>query len=468
MSGVLLSRAAGADGAVVSSDADLRAQFDLLLASGGGSALWPDPETGRTAAGSALQPAAHEIWFSSTDATAPSARAHADALAMLTRVMGTQGAGGLTLSRWFENLRERIATLYGTQGSTVFLSPSIHAARNLARAIAYAIHGTRLGELSAGHSESSDFPAPENLMDVALRGNDGLPRDMAAIEAEALDLAASLDSPLFIHLLHRSRGGLRGLSQDWAQEVARFSEIFLLVDASAMRAEPDELQAELHKGACVLIAGSTFLSGPEGCAALIVPNELLHLMCHQPPADLVEELRAYDLPFYWREPLLGRIAGRVNLGLGLRWSAALSEAERYHASSIAVRMAVLDTFTQKVRTRLTRCEQMLPDAYFDDADALRGAIVPLVLPDLRGIEAVAVADDLRQALAMPLDDQGDAICHLGAVLDLQGQAALPLSASASMVSDVAERIARGTSFERAVAPLLRDVDTLFLKLERLG
>jgi hypothetical protein len=468
MSGVLLSQLAAAEGSLISSQADLRAQFDLLLASGGGTALWPDPATGRTAAGSALQPAAHEIWFSSTDTTAPSAKAHADALAILTRVMGTPGAGGLTLSRWFENLRERITALYGTQDCTVFLSPSIHAGRNLARAIAYAIHGTRLGELSAGHGESSDFPAPDCLVDVALRGEDGLPREREAIEAEALDLAASLDSPLFLHLLHRSRGGLKGLSWDFAQEVAQFSEIFALVDASAMRAEPEELQSELGKGACVLIAGSTFLSGPEGCAALLVPNDLLSLMRHQPPADLVEDLRAYDLPFYWREPLLGRIAGRVNIGLGLRWSAALSEAERYHAAASGVRMAVLEGFTQKVRTRLTRCEYMLPDAYFDDSDALRGAIVPLVVPDLRGRQAIAIADDLRQALAMPLDDQGDAICHLGTPLDLQGQAALPLSASAAMVSDVTERIARGISFERAMAPVLRDIDTLFLKLERLA
>jgi hypothetical protein len=36
-----------------------------------------------------------------------------------------------------------------------------------------------------------------------------------------------------------------------------------------------------------------------------------------------------------------------------------------------------------------------------------------------------------------------------------------------MVSDVAGRIARGVSFDRAFAPIQRDIDTLFDKLERV-
>ena len=36
-----------------------------------------------------------------------------------------------------------------------------------------------------------------------------------------------------------------------------------------------------------------------------------------------------------------------------------------------------------------------------------------------------------------------------------------------MVSDVADRIAKGVTFERAFAPIQRDIDTLFAKLERV-
>ena len=466
---VLAARFAGAAEAIPSEE-DLRAQFDLLVASGGSEALWPDPATGRTQAGSIYQPAPHEIWLSSTDATAPSPHGHGQALQALLGLMGGQGAseGGLTLSRWFESLRARLTAQFGTPDSTAFLAPSIAAGRDLARAIAYAVHGYELHEISTGLSESSDFPVPDQLLDIPLRGEDGLPRLALDVEDDVTDALALMGRPVLLHLLDRSRGGLRGVSREWAHDYEQHGDLFTLVDATAMRASEDVLRADVQDGRCVLVSGSTFLSGPEGCAALIVPEQVLAQVKHIPPTRLVQNLRAYDLPYLWREPLLGGVTGRVNIGLGLRWTAALAEAQRYYAIAPALRQAVLDAFTTKVRARLTRCEHLLPDAYGDELDPLRGAIVPLVIPDETGTTAQATAARLRLRLALPLEEQGDAICHLGAPLDLAGQAALPLSASATMVSDVARRIERGISYERALAPLLRDIDTLFLKIERLA
>lgn len=466
---VLAARFAGA-AAVIPSEEDLRAQYDILVASGGSEALWPDAATGRTLSGSLYQPAPHEIWLSSTDTTAPSPHGHAQALRALASLMGGQGAaaGGLTLSRWFEGLRARLTEQFGTPDSTAFLAPSIAAGRDLARAIAFAVHGFSLSEISTGLSESSDFPVPDQLLDIPLRGDDGLPRLTLDIEDDAADALSLMGRPVLLHLLDRSRGGLRGVSRDWARDYEQRGDLFTVVDATAMRASDDLLRADVQEGRCVLVSGSTFLSGPEGCAALIVPDHVLSQVKHIPPAHLVQHLRAYDVPYLWREPLLGGLAGRVNIGLGLRWTAALAEAQRYYAIAPALRHAVLETFTQKVRARLTRCEHLLPDAYGDMLDPLRDAIIPLVIPDELGATAQNTAARLRMRLALPLEDAGDAICHLGAPLDFAGQAALPLSASATMVSDVAGRVERGISFERALAPLLRDIDTLFLKIERLA
>lgn len=466
---VLAARFAGAAEAIPSEE-DLRAQFDILVASGGGEALWPDAATGRTQSGSIYQPAPHEIWLSSTDATAPSPHGHAQALQALLSLMGAQGAAGgsLTLSRWFEGLRARLTAQFGTPDSTAFLAPSIAAGRDLARAVAYAVHGYELSEISTGLSECSDFSPPQQLLDIPLRGEDGLPRLALDIEDDVEDALTLMGRPVLLHLLDRSRGGLRGVSREWARDYEQRGDVFTLVDATAMRASDDQLRADVQEGRCVLVSGSTFLSGPEGCAALIVPDHILAQVKHIPPAHLVQDLRAYDLPYLWREPLLGSSASRVNIGLGLRWTAALAEAQRYYAIAPALRHAVLEAFTTKVRTKLTRCEHLLPDAYCDELDPLRDAIIPLVIPDEVGATAQATAARLRMRLALPLEEQGDAICHLGAPLVLADQAALPVSASATMVSDVARRIERGISFERALAPLLRDIDTLFLKIERLA
>ena len=57
---------------------------------------------------------------------------------------------------------------------------------------------------------------------------------------------------------------------------------------------------------------------------------------------------------------------------------------------------------------------------------------------------------------------------VGAPVALADRFALPLSASAPLVSDVVGRISRGISFERAFAPVLRDLESLFRKIERVA
>ena len=105
----------------------------------------------------------------------------------------------------------------------------------------------------------------------------------------------------------------------------------------------------------------------------------------------------------------------------------------------------------------------------DDEDITRGSIVPLILCDSIGSSTTEeCAASLRTALATALDEPGDAICHVGAPVCLSERFALPLSASAPLVSDIAGRISRGVSFERAFAPVQRDLETVFRKIERVA
>lgn len=456
MSELLLARSAGLliEGAPVVPD-DLHSQFDLLIASGGGEAIWPDPATGRTASGSLLRPAPHEIWFASTDATAPSQHAHQAGFATLAQLLDRDETSSLTLTHLFDDLRTRIAATFGPPGTKVILAPSIASARDLARAIAFSVYGGEAREISAGGAESHTMG---ETTDIALRDADGRPRETCEVNFDAFEASRSLSSPLLVHVLDQSRSGLTGLTRAGADLIAQERAAITLIDATEMRAAPECLRWDLEVGRLVLISGSTFLSGHASSAAILVPPSISARLTHAAPAHLVAGAAAHDMAPEWRGLLCADDAALLNIGLGLRWSAALAELDRYLQTPEPLRAAILDLFARKVRARLSRCGTV------GRIEQGRGGVTPLILADA----SLADAQCLRDALATPTDCPGDAICHLGAPMALAANlVALPLSASAPMVSDVAGRIARGVSFDRAFAPIQRDIDTLFDKLERV-
>ena len=474
MPGVLLARSAGVESEepLIISD-DLRVQFDLLLASGGGPNLWPDPITGRTPTGSLLRPAPHEIWLSSTDATAPSPFAHAQSLAVLARLTGQPHTPGLTLSRWFDGLRNRIVQQFGAPGTVVFLTPTIADARSLARAVAFSVYGETPAELMAGADESSEFDiaATATFEDVPLRDDCGMPREREEVDTQAKRAACDLDGPLLVHMLDCSRTGLAGISRAACDDIALYSQSLIVIDASAMRTSPETLRGDLIAGRMVILSGSTFLSGPASCAALLVPANILPRIAHAPPAELIGALSAYDMERCWRDRFCLAGATGANIGLGLRWTAALAELDRYLLGPAALREAIVEMFVRKARSLTAHCEWVLPEprTLEEDDDVARSSIVPLILRDASG--SVTTADcavSLRAALATTIDEPGDAVCHVGAPVALADRFALPLSASAPLVSDVVGRISRGISFERAFAPVLRDLESLFRKIERVA
>ena len=79
------------------------------------------------------------------------------------------------------------------------------------------------------------------------------------------------------------------------------------------------------------------------------------------------------------------------------------------------------------------------------------------------------AGALHEALARPCKGlEGDALCHIGHPIAIGERVALPLSASAPMVREIARRMDMGLGFDRAMTPVLRDLGTLLRKWEALA
>ncbi len=463
------------------SSADLSAQLDVLLFSGGGTDAWPDPATGRTLEGAGPGPDDGDIWFSSTTATSAGRHARAAARDALARLSGQTGAPPMPLTLWFNSLRSRIATAVGFPEARVLLAPSPAEARDLARFLATVLLGGKPREIIAAPHECCHLLEPSDGSTrhvVELRDAEGAPRPPQRIDARALGFARwSLDEgePVLVHALDISRTGLGGVSRAAARQIRAWApeRALALVDASEFLAAPRDLAADLADGMMVLISGSQFIAGPAHCAALLLPPGLAAaLEAATPRFDPDVTLARFDAPVGLRGLFSGGFDALMNVGLGLRWSAALAELERYLAIPAAMRFTILDTFSRRARAMSARRDFIdLEPRPIDDDDPLRASILALFPRDAQGGRVGMIgASAIRAALALPRPDvAGDASCHVGAPVRVgQGFAALPLSACAPMVSTIAERMARGVSFERAMAPVWRDLDTLFGKWEALA
>ncbi len=447
---------------------DLSAELDLLLCSGGGDEVWPNASTRRTADGAGVGPDDAEIWFSSTTATSPGRYGRAAARMALERLAGVDGAP-MPLTIWFNGLRSQIAAAAGAPDAAVLLAPSPREAASLARFIATIHFGSIPAEVTVAETESGLAVAHSDAM--ALRDAEGAPLPQAAIDARALTLARTTfehSGCVLTYALDLSRSGLAGISRaaarrirDWAPERA-----LTVVDASDWRLAPGALADDLAAGAMAIVSGSRFLAGPAHCAALIVPASLAAQLDDAAPRfDADAAAARFDVPARLRRLFDGGFEALLNVGLGLRWTAALAEYDRYAAIPEPTCGAILDAFSRKARALAARCAFLdLEPRPLDEDDPLRASILTLFPRDARGRVGWIGANALRAGLALPRPAvAGDAVCHVGAPVRAGGAAALPLSASAPMLADVYARMRAGVSFERAVAPVFRDLKTLFVK-----
>jgi hypothetical protein len=240
----------------------------------------------------------------------------------------------------------------------------------------------------------------------------------------------------------------------------------VLVDASDLRCTRSMIRRHLSQGFMVLISGSRFAGGPASTAALLVPPDIAERLSQAPASPVnVQNAASFDLSRAMRG-WIGSYGSVANLGLGLRWSAALAELTRYYGIERDMRAQIVDYFDRKVRSRAALCHFIAlnrEETHAHDRWAL--SRIPLLLPaDMVMNDARAIHEDLMR----PYDDmQGDAICHIGQVHIAGPRLYMSAAINAAQIADIAERISKGISFDRACAPLMRDIDTLMRKWEML-
>ena len=364
---------------------DLRA----LLASGGDDRLALDVGSGLNLYGYDAAPRPRDIAMGSSTASAISAHAF-DAVQSyherLTADIRARGAAAVYAAE-IDIIRDRIRSALGWHGPApavdILTAPSgtdIHllAASLLAPedrplvtiTLAGSETGSAIGTACSGRHFASHSPGGTEVargdpldrayanITLAVRDAAGSLRDESEIEAQldteiAAAIAAGRDCLLVVADVSKTGLIAPGLETVFRLRTRHGARLHVLIDACQLRISPAVLRAYLDLGLSVAITGSKFLGGPIFSGALLIPKPVaVPLRARRLPDAMADYLSSADFPVGWAAR--SDLPQRANIGVLLRWHAALLEWERLLAVPASTVARVTRTFAHAVDYRLRR------------------------------------------------------------------------------------------------------------------
>jgi hypothetical protein len=479
-----------------------RASVSLILAGGGDMRIWPDPVTGRNRYGTLTKPAPDEISFSSTTASNISPEGFAAAGRALGRLFGAASEPTVGPDQWFDEIRDTIVALLGLSGAEAILAASGTDAEVLTLGLAAGLAAgpitnifiapdetgngvplaaagrhfsnlTALGEtVTAGSPIEGFFPDRIDVRTIAIRDEAGRPRDPAAMDREAavmVEQELRRGRDVLLHVLDASKTGLMAVTRQTARGLAAAApgRVRVVIDACQLRSPLAQLQRDLADGFMVTVTGSKFAGGPPFSGALLLPAAIAEEVAARGSfaAGLSDYSAALDWPAALRYRLGFSFKSEANIGLGLRWIAALDGIASLASVNEPQQGLIIDHFARLVRERAAGVKTLA--LHPDDADEYLASrsIVPLTV--LSGDGAFAPLSEAQRVQLALRDHVDGPICHIGQAVRVGPRNVLRVGASARDVSGVAARMANGQSLEEAFQPIEADLDAIFAKWSRI-
>jgi len=456
--------------APASSSPPADARLRLAIAGGGDDRIWLDAVTRRNRYGAPATPAPDELWFSSSTASAVSPRGWLAAGEALRRITGPAAQ---PIGAWFDDLRRRLLMLYGPPGAEAILAASGTEAELVTLGLALGLAEGPLTNIVVAPAETgSGVPAAASglhflsraslggavvkaarlagwehaevtLETIEIRNQRGAPRAQADVDDEAaakVALAIASGGFALLHVLDASKTGRTGVSRVAARRIRTLcpERVLVVVDACQLRCAAADIRRDLEDGLAVMLTGSKFAGGPAFCGALLLPPDLARRLAEapaaasptaaSPTAALAPYSAALDWPLALRSRYAAGLVHPANLGLGLRWSAALAEIEAYERVPLVLRATLLADFDGAVRAHVAADPGL---ALADRCDGAATGLVSIVHAD--GADPRAVYE------ALTTGEGGRRPCHLGQPVAVGPRQALRVCASMPMITDAAER-----------------------------
>lgn len=362
---------------------------EWLMEQGGDARLGIDPFTGLNGYGCSHRPRPWAITFASSTASSCSERGYLGAEAARRRMIAASltTSASLAIAAEGDHVRAGLAQAFHLQPDTgVILAPSGTDAELFALALAAASGdqpvtnillapeetGSGVPLAARGRHFAADtargipvekgeivpgYRGDTTLVSIAVRGPDGVARPHGAIDAEcrdAVQAALAAGRRPVLHVLDVSKTGLRAPSRTCAAALsAQFgARMDVIVDACQARLYPGTIKDYLDLGWMVAITGSKFFTGPPFSGALLAPGAILRRLALAP---LPEGLAQYCGIADWPKAAPGlacltQAEGQWhgNVGLFMRWHAALAEMQAFTEVPAERRRIVLHRFVSHV------------------------------------------------------------------------------------------------------------------------
>lgn len=484
-------------------DTELASQVSLLLASGGDERIKPDHTTGRNRYGIPTFPVEDEISFSSTTANPISPKSFSRAQGALGNFLAISGSSWPSAKdEWFDQIRSRISALFDADAVCVMapsgtdcevvalglaLSGSVRPITNIflapeetGKGVPLAAAGrhyqpsTALGAAVDVGASIEGFSADRlKIRSIEIRDAEGHARIPANVNSDAVavvrhEIADGRD--VLLHVLDSSKAGLSGIWRSTAQQLrCEYGDrVKVLIDACQLRCNFSQIQQDLQDGFAVIVTGSKFAGGPPFCGALLLPKTpwVESLGRTALPIGLRDYCALQDWPIQLRAFVDSVLTRQYNLGLALRWIAALETLELYACLDETLTGRIFQRFRSEVVSRASQLGGVEVLHVTSQPSSHAHAIVSLAIVDERGMPAAeAAAQKLQVALR---DPKLGTICHVGQPVKVGGKVALRIAPSARDVVGVTAALAAGASLETALRPLLANLETLLSKWDQVG
>lgn len=509
---------------------DLSQPTDLLLTTGGDERLLVDAGSGLNRYGCSPRPRPWAITFASTTATSVSDGAFAHVEGLRRRLAEAARAGRLDeeYAAAMEEVRSEIPRQCGmVAGTEAILTPSGTDAEFYALHLALAAGRGKLTSIVIAPRETASNVLPaasgrhynattamgrhvtvDQPVDAATAGRvelailelrdaagNPLPAEDVNRAAEALvEREVARGRRVLLHLLDTSKTGLVAPGVEFTIALARrfAGHLDVVVDASQLRLSRESVARYLGHGFMVIVTGSKFFTGPPFAGALLVPPSiggrvLLGL------AALPEGYNAYTERHCWPdawENWCRPMGGEPNIGLLMRWWAALWEMAAFHAVPPAEARRILERFLAAIRTaieamprlRLLPCplpERGIPGSWDGLATILTFAATPpkakakapLGMDELRRLHVWLNSDvsPLLPPKARERDRRLAALaCHIGQpVMAGDSLSGLRLAAGARLVSGARQAMHAGRSVDSFLDLEIAEAKLVLAKLDML-
>ena len=530
---------AAADHAALTRIWPLLGPAEYLMQTGGDQRLRLDPVTGLNFYGCSHRPRPWAVTYASSTASSSSERGYGGAEACRVRLLATalardgvaQTGLGQHLADEAQAVRRAIAGWYGlAESDDVVLAASgtdcelfalalaqLHPAgrpvtnilvapEETGSGVPFAATGrhfaadTAYGVAVEPHALVEGYDPATTLVTIDARCPDGsvaCPDAVAEACTAAVERAVAAGGRAVLHLLDLSKTGLLSPSPEAVAAIAaRFGDdVDVVVDACQARLSAARVRDYLGRGWTVLITGSKFFTGPPFCGALLLPSAMLARLDR---AALPIGLAAYSARADWpNRAAAGVLRDEVNLGLLLRWRAALAEMEAFAKVPPATRYEILSAFTTRVLAGIAANPDLdgvevpplaRPEPATGDAWDMLGTILSFAVrdPQTGARMDVPVARalyrwlnaDLTGALPAGLNAAEIDLCrrhmHIGQPAPLIGPdgarfGALRISAGARLFSGEPShaRLTTAERVEREIADALAVLDKISLILRHL-